>query len=127
MTKQMTLVAADQSVALGRSGIDVAVPTTVVPGGPDSKPVQSYNYRTVGMNVDARPRIGEGNKITLNLKLNFSSVLKDEAMSQRPSFGNASTELTLVLDSGRPQLLTQTNDAEIGRGYSVEVKATILR
>ena len=79
------------------------------------------------MNDDARPRNAEGNRINLMLKLNFSSVLKDEAMSQRPSFGNASTELNLVLDSGRPQLLTQTNDAEIGRGYSVEVKATILR
>jgi hypothetical protein len=117
VTKQMSLVAADGEQALGRSGIDVPVPS----GG-------SFTYRGVGTNVDARPRILEAGKIGLNLKLNFSAVLKVEGQdAARPSFGNATVEMYLVLESGRPLVMTQAADGEIGREFNVEVKATILK
>jgi hypothetical protein len=129
ISKRMTLVAAEGSVALGRSGIEVPVPQAIMGGG-SSTPVQSFNYRTVGLNVDARPKLVDGNRINLWLKLDFSAVLKSEASGPSagmPAFGNAKTDINLVLDSAKPLTITQSADAEIGRGYSVEVKATILR
>jgi len=119
VSKKMTLVAADRQVALGRSGIEVAV---------QAPPSPTLNYRTVGMNVDARPQLQADGRISLMVKLNFSAILKREAGDTGPpSFGNSSTELNLVLDSGRPIVIAQAADAEIGRAYSVEVKATTLK
>jgi hypothetical protein len=117
ITKHMTLVAADGTVAMGRAGMDV--PVAVGSGN---------QYRSVGLNVDARPRIFESNRVSLSVKLEFSSVMKAEGVSSNtPSFGSAKTELFLALDSGKPLVVSQAADAEVGRGYTVEVKATILR
>jgi hypothetical protein len=119
VTKKMSLVAADRQVALGRSGIEVAV---------QAPPSPALNYRTVGLNVDARPQLQPDNRISLMVKLNFSAILKREpGDTGPPSFGSSSTELNLLLDSGRPITIAQAADAEIGRAYSVEVKATILK
>ena len=118
ITKQMTLVGADGSVSMGRAGMDVPVAV-----GP------SNQYRSVGLNVDARPRLVEGGRIGLFLKLEFSAVLKAEGATSAstPSFGSSKTELNLVLDSGKPLVIAHAADAEVGRGYTVEVKATLLR
>ncbi len=117
--KHMTVVAADGQLALGRSGIEV--PVEMAPGG-------NITYRSVGMNVDARPRILEAGKVGVNLKLKFNTVLKAEGQQPgRPSFGNADTEMYVVLDSGKPLVMSHTADGETGRAFSVEVKATILK
>jgi hypothetical protein len=119
VSKKMTLVAGDRQVALGRSGIEVAVQT---------QPGPAVSYRSVGLNVDARPQLQSDNRIGLSVKLTFSTILKREpGETGPPSFGNSSTELNLVLESGRPIVVAQAADAELGRGYSVEVKATILK
>jgi hypothetical protein len=118
VNKHMTLVSADGTTALGRAGLDIPVQML---GG-------NTQYRSVGLNVDARPRIFDGNRISLMLKLEFSSVVKaDGATSGAPSFGSAKTELYLALETGKPLVISQAADAEVGRGYSVEVKATILK
>jgi hypothetical protein len=132
ITKRMTLVVSENTDGLGRSGIEVPVATSVISTGPSSVPpipVQSFNYRSVGLNVDARPRITESGRIALRIKLEFSAVLKaaEASGSGMPSFGKSNTDLFLVLESGKPLTITQSADAEIGRGYSVEVKATLLR
>lgn len=120
VSKSMRLVAGDRQTALGRSGVEVPVQTSVV--------VPNPSYRSVGLNVDARPQLQPDGKISLMLKLNFSSILRRESgESGPPSFSSSSTELNLVLDSGRPLVISQTSDGEVGRGYSVEVKATILK
>ena len=117
ITKQMTLVGADGSVSMGRAGMDVPVAI-----GPANQ------YRSVGLNVDARPRLIEGGRIGLNLKLEVSAVVKAEgSASSTPSFNSSKTELNLVLDNGKPLVIARAVDAEVGRGYTVEVKATILR
>jgi hypothetical protein len=121
LKKHMTIVAADGQLALGRSGIEIPVQSRSAS--------ESFSYRPVGMNVDARPRILEGNKIGVNLKLSFNTVLKpgENETAGRPSFGNVNSELYLLLEPGKPLVMTQTADTETDRGFTVEVKATILK
>lgn len=118
VTKRMTLVGANDLVSMGRAGMDI--PLTGQMGS---------QYRSVGLNVDARPRLVEGGRIGLMLKLEFSAIVKPEGAgpSGAPSFGSSKTELNLVLDSGKPLVVAQAADAEVGRGYTVEVKATFLK
>jgi hypothetical protein len=119
ITKQMTLVGVEDLVAMGRSNMEI--PVTMGSGN---------QYRSVGLNVDARPRIFDSTRISLSLKLEFSAVLKPEGAQTAPgapSFGSAKTELNLALDSGKPLVISRAADAEIGRGFTVELKATILR
>jgi hypothetical protein len=132
ITKRMTLVVSENTDGLGRSGIDVPVATSAISSGAANTPpipVQSYTYRSVGLNVDARPRITDSGRIALRLKLEFSAVLKatESSGSGMPAFGKSNTDLNLVLESGKPLTITQSADAEIGRGYTVQVKATLLR
>ena len=62
------------------------------------------------------------------VKLTFSAILdQEEGSAEPPSFANSSTELNLLLESGRPIVIAQAADAELNRGYSVEVKATLLK
>jgi hypothetical protein len=120
ITKQMTLVGANDLVSMGRAGMDVPVVQTGMPA----------QYRSVGINVDARPRLVDGGRIGLMLKLEFSAILKPEGGSGTPgtpSFGSSKTELNLVLDSGKPLVVAHAADAEVGRGYTVEIKATLLK
>jgi hypothetical protein len=129
-SKKMTLVAVENTDARGRSGIEVAVPTSTNIGASAAgvTPFQSYSYRSVGLNVDIRPRIGEGGRIQLAFKLEFSAVLKPEGTGPgMPAFSKGNTDLMLVLESGKPLIITQSADAELGRGYTVEIKATVLR
>jgi hypothetical protein len=98
---------------MGRAGIDIPVPLS--------------NYRTVGINVDATPTILDTGRISVRLKLGFSTVYVPEAADNKPSFGNGSSEMFLIFDSGKPITATQAMDGESGRDYSVEVRATVLK
>ena len=126
VTKTLSMVTADGREAKGRAGIEVPVPTGYGPGS--TVPI-SYNYRPVGVNVDATPQIVDGNKVLLRLQWNFSTVYsRDGSQARQPSFGTGSTEVRgVIFDTGKPVVVAQSTDGETGREYSVEVKATILK
>jgi hypothetical protein len=128
LTKTLSMVTGDGKSALGRAGIEIPVPTQMM-GTPGSAPITSFNYRSLSVNVDAIPQILDGNRVMLRLKLNFSTVYKPESGQNSPaSFGNGSHDAHgIVLESGKPVVVTQSTDAETGRDYTVEVKATILK
>jgi type II secretory pathway component GspD/PulD (secretin) len=129
IVKQLSMVVADGRTALGRAGTEIPVPTTsthTTPTGPTA--VRSFNYRSLGINVDAVPELLEGNKVGVRLKMNFSTVYLPEGPDvPQPSFGTGSSETYLVFDSGKPIVLSHAMDGESGRDYTVEVKATILK
>jgi hypothetical protein len=140
--RSAALTIADQGTGFLRSGNQVAVPsTTFVPpaapakadGGPPvpSSPVTSFNYRSVGMNVDARHVSIQGNKARMDLSVEFSAIDEkpSDASGRPPSFPTFSQNLSLVLESGKPIVVAQTSDVvdNVERKQSVEVKATILR
>jgi hypothetical protein len=128
LTKALSMVTGDGKSALGRAGIEIPVPTQIM-GAPGTAPITSYNYRPLSVNVDAIPQILDATRVLLRLKLNFSTVYKPAAgQVTQPSFGNASHDAHgIVLESGKPVVVTQSTDAETGRDYTVEVKATILK
>ncbi len=130
-----------------RSGNNVPVPMTTftpvaatAPRGeergepapaPAPKPMVSYNYRSVGLNVDVnQAAVLPGNKVRALLNVEFSGVdEKSASTAGAPSFPTFSQSISLYLESGKPVVIAQSSDFvdNVERKQSVEVKATILR
>jgi hypothetical protein len=127
------------STASLRVGNQIAVPstTTYIPktdGGssapPAPVPTTSYNYRSVGINIDARRIQVSGGKAKLTLNVEFSAVDDKAADAAKPpSFPTFSQSFALILESGKPVVIAQSSDFvdNVERKQSVEVRATILR
>ena len=143
--RSATVTVADQGRGSLRSGTQVAVPETQLSsaGAPVKTgdagtpapvtPVTRFQYRSVGLNVDAN-RVGiYGNKARLELSVEFSAIDEKSPETGKPlvspSFPTFSQNLTLVLENGKPLVIAQTSDVvdNVVRRQSVEVTATILR
>jgi hypothetical protein len=140
--RSAVLTVADQGSGSLRAGNQVAVPSTTTftpvastgkPDGatpPPGMPMTSFNYRSVGMNVDARRVYIQGNKAKMDLSIEFSAIDEKPDLSGRPpSFPTFSQNLSLILENGKPLVVAQSSDFvdNVERKQSVEVKATILR
>lgn len=129
VVKKLVLVAADSRETKGRAGIEIPIATSM---GVGPTAPTSFNYRSVGVNVDATPQILDASKVLVRMSLEFSTVYRPdggqaERQAERPSFGQGTHEArAIVFESGKPLVVTQAADAESGREYTVEVKATIL-
>jgi hypothetical protein len=110
--KVMTMIVADRQVGNVRSVAHVRY------GG---------SWRAIEINVDAHPTLLDGNKIRLDLGLEYqpetgntgeSPSLQGMAqMNQRQSF---------ILESGKPLVVSEAADPTSDRKVTVEVTATIL-
>ena len=81
----------------------------------------------VDINVDARPYVSVEGPVQLELTLVYSppgGALKDGRM-ERPTGVNQS--MTVILQSGKPLLISQAADPVSDRKVVVEVKATVLK
>jgi len=141
--RSATLTVADMGRGSLRAGNQVAVPESGyigAPSGPKSEgggvpapvptaPVTSFKYRSVGLNVDALRVNVSGDKARVELSIEFSAVDDKLGLAGPPSFPTFSQNLTVMLESGRPLLIAQTNDVvdNVARKQSVEVTATILK
>jgi hypothetical protein len=96
--------------------------------------------RDVTINVDARPVISKDNVIRLDLGLEYQPVVDDRtaaAASATPSnppgfppeasYSNLNQRISVLLESGKPLVISQAADPGSARQISVEVKATIAR
>lgn len=97
---------------------------------PVAKPLTSYNYRSVGLNVDIdQATLVSGNRVRASLNVEFSGV--DEKMGPGaggpPSFPTFSQRIALYLENGKPVLVAQSTDMATGITQMVEVEAKILR
>jgi hypothetical protein len=138
--RSATLVVANNtSLSSLRAGVNVPVPSTtftpvVATAGKadgDPRPMTSYNYRSVGLNVDlADARIRRTGSVQLrNLQVEFSAIdEKTVGANPMPSFPTFSQRFNLTLSSGKPLIVAQSVDVVDGveRKQTVEVKATIL-
>lgn len=81
----------------------------------------------VELNVDARPFVTTEGQIQLELVLQYSPPASDarESLKTRPTGMNHS--LTVILQSGKPLIVSQAADPVSDRKVLVEVKATVLK
>jgi len=126
--KVVTMIASDRQPTNVRSSSSVPVKSTVF--GNPTGPTASYTYKTVQINVDARPAIvqKEPNKISVSFGLEYlptSRVTDQEGME--PGLTSWNERLSVILESGKPMVISQAADPTSDRKITVEITATILK
>lgn len=89
----------------------------------------NYNYRNVTINVDARPTISqkEPNKVLVTLGLEYLPRSAGGQEEMEAGMASLSERLGLLLESGKPMVISQAADPTSDRKITVEVTATILK
>jgi hypothetical protein len=114
VVKTVTAVIADRSNARIRTSGSVRTP---------------LGFRDVILNVDAGTNLVNVNgvpKMRVNLTIEYRPVA-GESDTERTTTPGISESLTVVLEDGKPLLISQSADPATERKVKVEVKATILR
>ena len=78
-----------------------------------------------GLNVDARPTVLEGDRVLVELTIEYSPLREGSQVTQRPTVLNES--LTVILQHGKPMLVSQAADPVTDRKISVEVRASVQK
>jgi len=78
-----------------------------------------------GLNVDARPTVLEGDRVLVELTIEYSPLREGSQVTQRPTVLNES--LTVILQNGKPMLVSQAADPVTDRKISVEVRASVQK
>jgi hypothetical protein len=123
--KVVTMIVGDRQSTSIRSSASVPVKGPApMAGAPPS-----YSYRNVTINVDARPSIllKEPNKINVSFGLEYSPKSRSEPEEMEPGMASINERMTLILESGKPLVISQAADPASDRKITVEVTATILR
>ena len=94
--------------ATARFGDQVPVPVTtfaaIATGGVAQQPITSFEYKNVGVNIDITPRVHQDGDVTLQLKLEISSV-GTPGYNDLPTFSNRTVNSTLRLRDGETNIL----------------------
>jgi general secretion pathway protein D len=98
----------DGSAATARFGEEVPVPVTnfvpIATGGTPQQPITSYQYRNIGVNIDITPRTHHDDDVTLQLKIQISS-LSGKGYNDLPTFGNREINTVIRLRDGETNML----------------------
>jgi hypothetical protein len=76
------------------------------------------------LNVDASPELLEGDRMWISLAVEYVP-LRAESAVRRPAMLNE--QMSVILQSGRPMLISQAADPLTDRKTTVEVRATIIK
>lgn len=122
--KVVTMIAGDQQSTSIRSS--ASVPVRMVGPGTTTPTV---NYRNVTINVDARPSIlsKDPNKVLVGFSMQYFPKSAGGAEEMEPGMAQLNESLSLILESGKPMVVSQAADPTSDRKITVEVTATILR
>jgi type II secretory pathway component GspD/PulD (secretin) len=132
----LSVVANDNDKTSMRMGVDVPVPQTVFKGSDTSSvPVSSYNYRSVGTNIDCSARTIEGGWFKLDLAVSDTAVFVTEkggsaapsALAGVPSFRTFTSSFNLLLKDGQTAQHTAATDPVSGEVLKVDVTVTVLK
>lgn len=118
-----------------RMGVQVPVPTTVFKessGG--SAPVTSYNYRSVGTNIDCVARTINTGTFRLDLTVEDTSVFVPEkegpvvaAATGVPAFRTFTSRFNVLLRDGQTGQYTAATDPVSGEVLRVDVTMNVLK
>lgn len=91
--------------------------------------VTSRAYGSAPLNIDALPIVLSDGRVRLSLTIEYNQGRNPdvEGNPDRIMSVSINQSTTVVLDSGKPQLISQSADPIGDRKVSVEVKATILK
>ena len=117
--KVVSMIASDRTNTNIRSSASVPVKGI---GG-------NFNYRNVTINVDARPTIlaKEPTKVLVGFGLEYMPKTAGGVEEIEPGMASLSERLSLILESGKPMVVSQAADPMSDRKITVEVTATILK
>jgi general secretion pathway protein D len=91
-----------------RFGEEVPIPVTVfapiATGGINQQPITSFNYRTIGVNIDLTPRTHHDDEVSLALKVSLSS-LSGTGFGGLPTFANREISTTIRVRDGETNML----------------------
>lgn len=125
--KVVSMIVGDRQNTSIRSTASVPVKSVMI----DNKGVSipSYSYRNVTINVDARPAIvlKEPNKIMVSFGLEYFPKSASPQEEMEPGMASLNERLAVILESGKPLIVSQAADPTSDRKITVEVTATILR
>jgi hypothetical protein len=118
--KTLSVIAHDRYEGSIRSKV-----TVVVPGRPVGEK-QSIGYEELPLNVDIRAEVMDNGLIRTRLILNYETV------NPGTELGTASRSIVtanqmVMLENGKPMIVSQSADAATDRKVTVELKATVLR
>jgi general secretion pathway protein D len=98
----------ESETAQARFGDQVPVPVTtftaIATGGLAQQPITSFEYKNVGVNIDITPRVHHDGEVTLQLKLDISSV-GSPGYQGLPTFNSRTVNSTIRLRDGETNLL----------------------
>ena len=78
------------------------------------------------LNVDARPEILDNDRLVVEMTIEYRPLAPDgTAPTKRPTGLNE--QLTVILQNGKPLMVSQAADPVADRKMTVEVRATILK
>lgn len=99
---------AEGITATARFGERVPVPVTtfapIATGGINQQPITSYVYENVGVGIDIQPRTHHDDEVTLNVKVEVSSI-SGTGFANLPTFGNRAISTTIRLRDGETNML----------------------
>jgi hypothetical protein len=121
--KVVTMIAGDRQVTSIRSS--ASVPVRLAGMAAPAPP----SYRNVTINVDAHPTIlaKEPTKVMVSFGLEYQPKSRGESEEMEPGMASVSERLSLILESGKPVVVSQAADPTSDRKITVEVTATILK
>jgi hypothetical protein len=118
-----------------RMGVNIPVPQTVFKGGEGaSAPVSSYNYRSVGTNIDCGAQTVSEGVFKLDLAVEDTSVFvpeKDGTIASSvpgvPAFRTFTSRFNLLLRDGQTGQHTAATDPVSGEVLRVDVTMNVLK
>jgi phosphohistidine swiveling domain-containing protein len=124
--KVVSMIVGDRQSTSIRSSASVPVKVPAIVG---NQMAQSYTYRNVTINVDARPAIlyKEPSKILVTFGLEYFPKPAGGAEEMEPGMASINERLGLIFESGKPFIVSQAADPTSDRKITVEVTATILK
>jgi type II secretory pathway component GspD/PulD (secretin) len=116
-------------------GDEVPVPQTVFgglgAGGVNTVPIQSFNYRNVGVTVKMKPRVTFENEIVLDIEVENSTLGNNIIIAGQslPTFGSRKVKTRMRLREGESNLLAglvREEDRKVLKGVAGLLKIPIL-
>lgn len=133
----LVVVANDNDKTSLRMGVDLPVPMTVFTGPANnvSAPTTSYQYRSIGTNIDCAARTVEGGLFKLDLGISDTSVfLTDKQagananpLAGLPAFRSFTSTFNVLLRDGQTAQHTAATDPVSGEVLRVDVTLSVLK